>query len=1099
MRKLVYTFFLSLIIFLSTSAIENYKLIKILIPDDNAFKKLISIGVDLEGASGKVGDWYQLTVSDSEMKLLLNEGFQINVEIEDLTQFYSSRLSKQAYDALGFGYGSMGGYYTFDEASRQLDTMRLLYPNLITAKFSIGNSLQGRPIWAVKISKNADLPSTRPEVFYNALTHAREPAGMMSLIYFMWHLLQNYGTDSEATYLVDNRQMYIVPVVNPDGYEANRRFAPNGGGMRRKNMRNAITDNDVQGVDLNRNFGYMWGYDNSGSSPTPTAATYRGTSAFSEPETQVLRDFCISRSAYGGIKLVLNYHTYSNLLIYPWGYIPSAETPDSLLYREYAKDMTQFNEYVYGTPSQLLYPVNGGSDDWMYGEQTMKNKILSMTPEVGTSTDGFWPPTSRILPLAQENLFPNLYLAHVAGSYPRVQQIAIFDSSGDGYTERGEKFYIKFTMRNKGLEAAQNVSLQLSSSNPYIQVPSSPIIFGVMNSLSNKIDSIQCSIAALAQNGTSAQIFAAITEQSGRILYDTIPVLIGKKIVKLVFSDSASNGTGNWNLGTSWGLSSDNHTPPYSFTDSPAGLYDNSADNSMTLNTSLILSGGTEVKLKFWTKWAVETKWDFATVEASSNGGSTWSTLKGKYTKPGSGSGVQTSGSYGFDGTQSTWVEEEMDVTRFISNQFKFRFRLRSDSYITADGFYVDDIRLIVYTPDTTKYRDMNISLGAIDFGKLGIGKSKDTTIIIGNLPSSNDNLSGLSTLVLSTGYNLENGGSFEIPVGGSQEFHVSFNPLSEGALNDTLLITHNGTSLQSPVKIVLYGIAYHPPQFLTKLIIKNTIHTDSLFFGEAYGATDGVDTLYGEEELEPLPPLDYFDVRWNISGTNGTLLDMRDTLGASNPINIFECIFQVGTGGYPITISWNSDSLPKGAFILKDALTAGNLVHINMKNTDSVIVSDTSINALLIEHQNLPSIKLSVNALWNLVSLPSEVENPRKNVLFPTVSSQAFTYSGNYFSRDTLKRGEGYWLKFNSPEEIEITGYEVMTDTIDVFEGWNLIGSISQPVGVNGIITEPENIISSVFYGYDSGYKAVQLIMPGQAYWVKVKQNGKLILSMNN
>lgn len=1083
-------------VFVTANSQEKYQLAKVIIPDKLAFEKLTNSGIDLEGAIGKIGDSYEVVVSENDVSLLNQLGFDVFIQIDDLTKFYGQRLYVGKYDALGFGYGSMGGYYTYTEILQQLDSMKLLYPSLITTKQVIGTSIEGRSLYVVKISDNPDINEpVEPSVLFTALTHSREPQGMMTVLYYMWWLLQNYGTEPEATYLVNSRQMWFIPVISADGYVYNQSTNPGGGGMWRKNRRN--NGDGSFGVDLNRNFGpyAYWNAPNGGSSTTPSSDTYRGTAPFSEPEDATIRDFVAGKN----IKACLNYHTYSNLLIYPYGALVR-ETADSLIYREYAKDMTAFNGYVYGTDQQTVgYATRGNSDDFMYDGDLINNgKIFAMTPEVGSSGDGFWPATSRILPLAQENLHPNKYLSNVVGSYTVLQQRSIVDSSGDGYTERGEKFYIKFTLRNKGLEAAQNVSLQFSTSNPGIQVPISPINFGNINSLSNKIDSVQCSIAALAQNGTSAKIFAAITEQSGRILYDTIPVLIGKKIVKLVFSDSANNGTGNWSLGTSWGLSSDNHTPPYSFTDSPSGQYSNSTDNIMALNTSLKLSGATDVKLKFWTKWAVETKWDFATVEASSNGGATWSTLKGKYSKPASGSGVQTSGTYGYDGTQTTWIEEEMDITQFISTQFKFRFRVRSDGSVTADGFYIDDIRLLVYSPDTTKYRDMNISLTAIDFGKLGIGKSKDTTIIIDNLPSSNDNLNGLSTLVLATEYALENGGSFEIPVGGSREFHISFNPITEGAHLDTFLITHNGTSLTSPLRIQLFGIGVPLPQFLSKLTVANSENSGSLHFGEIPQATPGIDTTFGEEELEPLPPLDYFDVRWNIPGTNGTLLDMRDTLGTSNPINIFECILQVGTGGYPITISWNSDSLPKGVLFLKDALSNGNLVHLNMKNTDSVVISDTSINAILIEHQNLPSIKLSVNAMWNLVSIPSEVENSRKNVLFPTASSLAVTYNGSYISRDTLKRGEGYWLRFNSPEQIEITGYEVLSDTIDVVEGWNLIGSISQPVGVSALITDPADIITSEFYGYGSGYTAVQVIMPGQGYWVKVKQNGKLILNID-
>ncbi len=107
----------------------------------------------------------------------------------------------------------MGGFYTYDEVVAELDTMRMLYPNLITEKYSIGTTLEGRTIWAVKISDNPGINENEPELFYNALVHGREPAGMMALIYFMYNLLENYGSDPEITYLVDNREFYIVPVI----------------------------------------------------------------------------------------------------------------------------------------------------------------------------------------------------------------------------------------------------------------------------------------------------------------------------------------------------------------------------------------------------------------------------------------------------------------------------------------------------------------------------------------------------------------------------------------------------------------------------------------------------------------------------------------------------------------------------------------------------------------------------------------------------------------------------------------------------------------------------------------------------------------------
>ena len=143
----------------------------------------------------------------------------------------------------------------------------------------------------VKISNNPDVNEDKPEILYTALHHAREPMGMMQMIYYMYYLLENYGTDPEVTYLVNNREMYFIPVVNPDGYEYNRQTDPNGGGMWKKNRRK--NDDGTYGVDLNRNYGpyIYWNAPNGGSSINPATDLYRGASPFSESETSAIRDF----------------------------------------------------------------------------------------------------------------------------------------------------------------------------------------------------------------------------------------------------------------------------------------------------------------------------------------------------------------------------------------------------------------------------------------------------------------------------------------------------------------------------------------------------------------------------------------------------------------------------------------------------------------------------------------------------------------------------------------------------------------------------------------------------------------------------------------
>src|SRR5262249_50784038 len=175
-----------------------------------------------------------------------------------------------------FGLGSMGGFWTTAEVKDFLDSLVTDDPlNLVADKLdTIGVSLEGRPIWGLTLGKqDGGLPS-RPTAYYQSLIHAREPQGMQSLLYFAQWLLSRYGTDPEATFLLDHRRIYLCPIANPDGYAVNENtFNTTGSfGMWRKNTRdnnnNGVFDSG-DGVDLNRNFGYQWGLDDIGSSPTP--------------------------------------------------------------------------------------------------------------------------------------------------------------------------------------------------------------------------------------------------------------------------------------------------------------------------------------------------------------------------------------------------------------------------------------------------------------------------------------------------------------------------------------------------------------------------------------------------------------------------------------------------------------------------------------------------------------------------------------------------------------------------------------------------------------------------------------------------------------
>ncbi|MCX7611318.1 MAG: M14 family zinc carboxypeptidase [Ignavibacterium sp.] len=684
---------------------QNYKQVKIFIDDFNSIQKLNQLGILDEHFEFDKDKSVTTFLSDEEFQKLVTAGLNYDVLIADWYAYYNSRpqmtesekqsiilQSKELFNVDGFGFGSMGGFYTFNEIVAQLDTMYMQYPNLITQKFQIGTSQEGRPIWAVKISDNPNLSENEPKVGYDALIHAREPQSMASLMYFMWYLLQNYGTNPEVTYLVNNREMFFIPCVNPDGYEYNRQTNPNGGGMWRKNRRN---NGGSYGVDLNRNFGYMWGYDNSGSSPNPSDETYRGPFAFSEPEAQAVRDFAIQNN----YKTHFNMHSYQNAFLYPWGYINSL-TPDNPIYVEFSTDMCAYNGYTHGNSYQILgYNSNGSVRDWMYGEQTTKQKAFGYTVEIGSSSDGFWPPTNRIFPLAQGMLKPCLYNAWVAGEYISLGTY----SFSQQYFNPGDVVQLTIqNVRNKGLSNGNNISLVLTTDNPQVTINNNTINVGNIpaRTTQNVNQSFTFTVGNLPPE-TNVRLLVNAFSGSTKMNTDTIKIIIGTPT--LLFGDTTNIITNLWNISATpstpiWGTTTSTFvSAPNSYTDSPTGNYANNATVTMTLKDPINLSSYINPKLKFFTRFDIENNFDYGQVKISTNNGNSWAPLQGNYTNPGTGN-FQPNGEPLYDGTQNSWVQEEISLVGYTSTQNKLRFELRTDPSVNRDGWYLDDIAIYIFS-----------------------------------------------------------------------------------------------------------------------------------------------------------------------------------------------------------------------------------------------------------------------------------------------------------------------------------------------------------------------------------------------------------------
>jgi len=442
----------------------------------------------------------------------------------------------------------------------------------------------------------------------------------------------------------------------------------------------------------------MWGYDDIGSSPEPCDQTYRGTSAFSEPESQAIRDLAILKN-YG---THFNMHAYGNYFLYPFGYIDQ-QTPDSLIYKEFAGEMGNLNGYAYGTGPQLLgYPSNGSIRDWMYGEQTVKNKTFGYTIEIGTSDDYFWPPQSRIYPIAQQNVKSNMYQSFAAGEFVEL----VNPNFSKEYFLPADSIEIAPGFRNKGLAAAHNLTFELTSPSQYITI----------NSGSASLDSIEARSSAAVSQVMSfvISVSAPLEEEIPIVLTtringdifasDTLKIVIGFPF--FILEDLSNNPAVNWTItrtptsSPQWDSTYKSfYSEPNSYTDSKNGNYVNNATVTMTLTNPINLTGLNNPRLRFRTRFEIENNFDYGQVKVSTNNGSTWIPLTGNYTQP--GVSPQPVGQPVYDGLKSNWVKEEIKLTNYLSSQFKIQFQLKSDGGLTRDGWYLDDIGVFIYTIPT--------------------------------------------------------------------------------------------------------------------------------------------------------------------------------------------------------------------------------------------------------------------------------------------------------------------------------------------------------------------------------------------------------------
>ena len=413
-RHVFYAFFFISITLVVTAAEydKSLKLVKIGFNSRAHLNTIVAMGIDIWHVEP---DSLTAAVTNSELSGIIAENFPIDILIDNLKEHSTTSPGTKATNTLT---QQSIRYHTYPEI---VQAMMDLEESGIAKVYDIGDTIEERDILALKISDNPEIEENELEVLFLGTHHAREWIAAEVPLYIAQQLVNLYNSDPNIRNLVDDRQIWIVPVVNPDGFI----YSWENERLWRKNRRyNGFFENrgDIYGVDLNRNYGFLWGLNDTGSSPNPWSQIYRGTTAFSEPEPQAVRDLVQAHD----FQALVTYHNYSQLILYPWGYDPSS-APGAPLLSNMAKKMSQLIEDVHGvyyTPQQAyeLYPTNGTTDEWSYGTHSVPSFTVEVRPK---GAPYFELPEDEILPTCQENFPAALYMI----SWQRT------DLNGDGLVD----------------------------------------------------------------------------------------------------------------------------------------------------------------------------------------------------------------------------------------------------------------------------------------------------------------------------------------------------------------------------------------------------------------------------------------------------------------------------------------------------------------------------------------------------------------------------------------------------------------------------------------------------------------------------------------
>ena len=335
-----------------------------------------------------------------------------NREELDTLKERSQLLSYYLYDPYTKDFPAEDeAYHNYNENNTLLSDLAAQNPSFVQL-ISMGASFEQRMIPGLIISTNPNNDLSKPGILFLGTHHAREHLSNEMVLGLIEYLIDKYKAgDPQVTRLVQGRAIYLFPLVNPDGSE----YDISTGHYKswRKNRR-PIPGSQYFGTDLNRNYSYQWG--TGGSSSNPHSDTYKGEAPFSEPETRAVRDWV---NTHNNITVLISFHTYSKLILYPWGhkYDSISDQQDQMVHVTMAQRMSEWNQYK---PEQTsdLYIASGDTTDWAYGEHRIFSFTFELDPSFGGG--GFYPGGNIIPDVVEKNIQPCLFAADLADNPYRV-------------------------------------------------------------------------------------------------------------------------------------------------------------------------------------------------------------------------------------------------------------------------------------------------------------------------------------------------------------------------------------------------------------------------------------------------------------------------------------------------------------------------------------------------------------------------------------------------------------------------------------------------------------------------------------------------------